>query len=109
MTETQRMMAALEAPEGEDPLYWAAMRTSAAKVCAEHLEQCRKIMGGKVASVPDTVQALVDALIRECRCKACRGRGCINCHSSGCAWDVDIETRKLLDEIGIDFRKLARK
>lgn len=50
---------AVEMPEGGDVVMYAALRTSEASVCWRHLDQCRKIIGGNVVSVPDEVAALV--------------------------------------------------
>lgn len=60
LTWVQRLLRrALEMPAAGDPLAYAALRTSTAKVLAEHLQQCRAVLG-EVANVPDSVAALKD-------------------------------------------------
>ena len=59
----RKFRLAAECPDkysDSDALAVAALRTSQAKVYHDHLEQCREIIGGKVASVPDAVLALRD-------------------------------------------------
>jgi hypothetical protein len=105
----ERIRLALEAADYAQTVEYAALRTSESIVLRKHLESCREALGGKCVSVPDTVRAVVEALTLETRCKCCSGKGCDNCCASGCDRSVSWETRGLLDELGIDHRKLVQK
>lgn len=95
-----KIREALECPDSMGVLECAALRTSEAVVYKRQLEETRAHLGGKVASVPDAVLALVEAmkpveafLDAFDHCHVCQGQLALDdlgpVHCEDCSGDCD--------------------